>query len=268
MLRIGISMGTFLATAYPSLADPDIIQGGSLRGSVGAQSQNQSVISVCGAPFTPFSVPSSLQYGYLDDENHGSDVQSKQYADICSYSPVQPPGCGGVTQFAVATCADSAGCPLYRVFDTPLDIAEVKLSATLGDAKGCGHFWAPPPSIEGRDQEKYFKDAGVCTNLYDNDGCDASKYGPTSPGQVGGYLLKCLVPYGHAFAVGPTQSANCIDKNNNPYTLPANSNLQVDFPSPSELEDCHVCEIQKNEDGTYPSVTTCAGEATPVKLDC
>jgi hypothetical protein len=253
MLRIGISMGTFLATAYPSLAEPDVIQGGSLRGSVGTQSQNQSVISVCGAPFTtPFSVPSSLQYGYLDDQNRGSPEQQKQYEDICNWPPVKPEGCGGFAQFEVATCEDAHGCPLWRVFD--------KINS-----KACGYSWSPPTTIEGKSQKKYFEDVAVCTHQYSNDGCPGEKKsGPTSPGQSGGFLLKCLVPYGHAFALGTTQSAQCIDENDNKYTLPATSNLQVNFPSPKDLVDCQYCEIHKNEDGTYPSVTTCAGDAKPV----
>lgn len=199
----------------------------------------------------PFPVPASLPYGYLNDQNPGSKAQS--YDDVCKYvaGDIGPEGCGKLTQFTVATCSDSDGCPLYRVFDQPL--AEI---SGRNAAYGCGHSWSPPTSTEGRSLEKYFEDAGVCTHEYAP--CPALNETKTSPGNVGGYLLKCLAPYGHPFTMGPTQSANCIAEDSTTYTLPANAGMQVFWGNDYDFEqNCEYCEIQKSEDGTYPDVTAC-----------
>jgi len=216
-------------------------------------------ISTCGerrCVDVPFPVPASLPYGYLNDQNQGGGAQVQQYADTCKYveSDIGAPGCGKITQYAVATCADPAGCPLYRVFDQPLNITQGKLSLTA--SWGCGHSWSPPTAIEGKSLEKYFEDVGVCTFKYAP--CLALNETETTDGNSGGYLLKCKAPYGHPFTLGPTQSANCIAKDNTSYTLPANPSLQVFWGSAYDFEqNCEYCLIQKNEDGTYSDATAC-----------
>lgn len=252
----------------PTVADPNVIHSGSLRGANGKQNQNHRVlhektgcdhpVSTCGherCVDPPFPVPDSLLYGYLIDQNPGSGAQAQEYNETCKYvdDDLGPAGCGKLTEFAVATCADPAGCPLYRVFDQPLNITD---ELSLGEAWGCGHSWSPPTSIEGKSLEKYFEDAGVCTYKYAP--CPALNETTASDGNVGGYLLKCLAPYGRPFTLGPTQSTNCIAQDNTTYTLPATSNLQVFWGSAYDFQqDCEYCAIQKSEDGTYPDATTC-----------
>merc|ERR1712110_126179 len=199
----------------------------------------------------PFTVPRSVPYGYLNDQNPGA--QPKEYNETCKHvhDNLGHEGCGKLTEFAVTTCGETAGCPLYRVFDQPLDITgELPLIAWP-----CGHSWSPPTSIEGKSLKKYFEDAGVCTYKYAP--CAALNETNSSDENVGGYLLKCLAPLGVPFTLGPTQSTNCIAKDNTTNTLPANSNLQVFWGNDYILKDCEYCAIQKSEDGTYPNATAC-----------
>merc|ERR1711874_528194 len=237
----------------------NVAQTGSLRGTNENQNQNQSVlqekvgcdhpVSTCGyerCVDTPFPVPESLSYGRLTDENPGGVDQVQEYNETCKYvgDDLGPEGCGKLTQFTIATCGDLAGCPLYRVFDQPLNISD---DLSISAAWGCGHSWSPPTSIEGKSLEKYFEDAGVCTYKYAP--CLALNKTIAFDGNVGGYLLKCLAPYGRPFTLGPTQSTNCIAKDNTTYTLPANSNLQVFWGSVHDFQqDCEYCAIQKSED--------------------
>lgn len=255
----------------PSVADPNVIQASSLRGANGKQKEDHSVlyenvscdhpIYTCGhvrCVDPPFPVPDSSAYGYLNDKNPGRGAQFQEYNETCKYvnDDLGPAGCGKLTEFAVATCTDKEGCPLYRVFDEPLHIKNITDELSLGAARGCGHSWSPPASIKGKSLEKYLEDAGVCTYKYAP--CRALNKTTAFDGNVGGYLLKCFAPYGRPFTLGPTQSTNCIARDSTTYTLPANSNLQVFWGSDYDFQkDCEYCAIQKSEDGTYPDATAC-----------
>merc|ERR1712048_146175 len=186
-------------------------------------------------------------YGLLDDSNQGADPD--QYQDICfgpynASSRVKAPGYGGFSNFAVAQCDNADGCTVYRVFDIPPE-------PQANGAFACGYFWSPPAVLAGKSQSEYFEDVGVCTYKYAHGGSD---------GQQGGYLLKCTIPSGFAFAIGQTQSALCEAADGSNYTVGPTTALQMNI-DPASLSSCEYCKI-KNVDGAYPDVLECDGSWT------
>jgi len=254
------------AMAHPSVAHPNVSQRGSLRGA----GRTESEMNGCDQPFTtcgfkrcsdtPFDVPSSLNYGYLNDYNQGGDKD--KYRKICSATKeydLSPPEHGNLLNFTIAHCSDNSGsCPLYRVFDKK-------------HAWPCGHWWAPPTSIEGKTLTEYFRDVDVCSSpdSYYNFSVPTK---PGSPGQKGGFRMKCFAPYGYIFTLGPGQSSKCLSSDQQPYTLPASPALQVvwdtDIYPYSALQQCTMCVMKKDEHGNVPDATACEdGTEVPVELN-
>merc|ERR1712151_21702 len=95
---------------------------------------------------------------------------------------------------------------------------------------------------------EYFEAVGVCEYKYAHGG---------SPGQKGGYLLKCTAPSGFAMAVGQTQSALCEAEDGSNYTVGPTTALQMNI-DPSLMSDCEYCKMKDD------NLLECDGSWSPI----
>jgi len=206
-------------------------------------------VTVCGeARATPNgAIPADVlgtEYGFLEMSNQGADPE--RYQEICfgshnASSLVKEPGYGGFSNFAVAQCNDPGGCTVYRVFDTPPE-------PHARSASACGYSWSPLSDLLYKSQSEYFEAVGVCEYKYAHGG---------SPGQKGGYLLKCTAPSGFAMAVGQTQSALCEAEDGSNYTVGPTTALQMNI-DPSLMSDCEYCKMKDD------NILECDGSWSPI----
>jgi len=210
-------------------------------------------VTVCGCcprcSDHPLPIPPSLQtLGFNDDQNPGGS----QYQTVCQFAKDQlhDPGCGGFSDFAVAHCTEH-NCVLYRVFDEQLILP----NGLLGGSPGCGHYWAPPASIENKSRKQYLEDAAVCPYPDKWVSCAGKK--PTD-GNKGTYLLKCHAKNTTLFSIGPGQSQKCQKNNGDTYILGPSPAWQINWGT-GEL-DCMYCKNKET------NVAECENEPRPFKV--
>jgi len=164
-----------------------------------------------------------------------------QYNNMCALGSheLKKEGCGGLKKFAIAHCTQTDNCVLYRVFDQPVIFPEKE--HLLGDSYGCGHYWAPPASIEGKSLKEYFKAAAVCP-YPDKFACEGEAPGD---GNKGGWLLRCQAKTDQVFAIGIGQSMRCETEGNTYYTLGPTAAMQILWGG-GELQ-CTYCKSKESD---------------------